>query len=192
VILGTAAYLSPEQAKGKPANKRSDVWAFGCVLYEMLAGNRAFAGEDVCDTLAAVLRGEPKWAALPATVSPAIVALIRGCLAKDPRRRIGDVSTAGFIFDHGTEVGAPESAHSWSMRRRTASILIASAAIALIATYATWMLKPAPAPLLPLARFPIPLSTADRFSNSGRHLVTVSPDGSRLVSWPALHRCQSG
>jgi serine/threonine protein kinase len=65
MILGTAAYMSPEQAKGRPADKRSDVWAFGCVLYEMLTGKRAFEGEDVGDTLAAVIRGEPDWAALP-------------------------------------------------------------------------------------------------------------------------------
>ena len=181
VILGTAAYMSPEQAKGKPSDKRSDVWAFGCVLYEMLAGNRAFGGEDVSDTLAAVLRGEPEWTALPPLVSPAIVALIRGCLAKDPRQRIGDVSTARFIFDHGTDVAASVPAHSLSILRRPASILIASTAAAVIAAYVTWMVKPATAPLLPLARFPITLPTGDRFSNYQRHLVALSPDGSRLV-----------
>ena len=101
VILGTAAYMSPEQAKGRAADKRSDVWAFGCVLYEMVTGRRAFEGEDVSDTLAAVLRGEPDWTVLPANVPPAIVALLRGCLEKDRRRRIGDLSTARFIIDHG-------------------------------------------------------------------------------------------
>src|SRR5262249_20437893 len=65
VLLGTAAYMSPEQAKGRPADKRSDIWAFGCVLFEMLSGKRPFEGEDVSDTLAAVLRGEPAWSALP-------------------------------------------------------------------------------------------------------------------------------
>jgi eukaryotic-like serine/threonine-protein kinase len=99
VILGTAAYMSPEQAKGRQADKRSDVWAFGAVLYEMLTGRRAFEGEDISDTRAAVLRGEPEWTALPANVSPAIVALLRGCLDKDRRRRIGDLSTARFIID---------------------------------------------------------------------------------------------
>ena len=83
VILGTAAYMSPEQAKGRPADKRSDVWAFGCVLYEMLTGKRAFEGEDVSDTLAAVLRGEPDWTALPADVPLAIRALMQRCLEKD-------------------------------------------------------------------------------------------------------------
>jgi Protein kinase domain len=99
VILGTAAYMSPEQAKGRAADKRSDVWAFGCVLYEMVTGRRAFEGEDISDTLAAVLRGEPDWTALPANMAPAIVALLRGCLDKDQRRRIGDLSTARFIID---------------------------------------------------------------------------------------------
>jgi serine/threonine-protein kinase len=68
MLLGTAAYMSPEQAKGRPADKRSDIWAFGCVLYEMLTGKRAFEGEDVSDTLAGVLRGEPDWSALPSDV----------------------------------------------------------------------------------------------------------------------------
>ena len=99
VILGTAAYMSPEQAKGRAADKRSDVWAFGCVLFEMVTGRRAFEGEDISDTLAAVLRGEPDWTALPANVSPALVALLRGCLDKDRRRRVADLSTARFIID---------------------------------------------------------------------------------------------
>src|SRR5262249_29431184 len=78
MILGTAAYMAPEQAKGRPADKRSDVWAFGCVLYEMLTGKMAFKGEDVSDTLAAVLRAEPDWTALPAKLSPSIRALLEG------------------------------------------------------------------------------------------------------------------
>src|SRR5262245_71995 len=77
VRLGTAAYMSPEQAKGRPADKRSDVWAFGCVLYEMLTGKPAFAGEDVSDTLAAVLRGDPDWTALPAAMPASIHRLLR-------------------------------------------------------------------------------------------------------------------
>ena len=99
MILGTAAYMAPEQAKGRAADKRSDVWAFGCVLYEMLTGTRAFEGEDVSDTLAAVLRGEPDWAALPATVPAAMRTLIRRCLEKDRRQRIADISVAQFVLD---------------------------------------------------------------------------------------------
>ena len=130
VILGTAAYMSPEQAKGRAADKRSDVWAFGCVLYEMLTGRRAFEGEDVSDTLAAVLRGEPDWTALPANVPPAIVALLRGCLEKDRRRRIGDLSTARFIIDHGGDATPAVAMPPGSRMRRAASIVVAVAAAA--------------------------------------------------------------
>ena len=97
VLLGTAAYMSPEQAKGKPADKRSDLWAFGAVLYEMLTGKRAYDGEDVSDTLAAVLRGDPDWAALPVRTPAAVVTAMRRCLEKDRKQRardIGDVSLA--------------------------------------------------------------------------------------------------
>src|ERR1044071_6270804 len=87
VILGTAAYMSPEQAKGHAADKRSDVWAFGCVLYELLTAKRAFEGEDVSDTLAAVLRGEPDWNALPASTPSAVRRILKGCLEKDRRAR---------------------------------------------------------------------------------------------------------
>src|SRR5436309_354446 len=99
VILGTAAYMSPEQAKGGAADKRSDVWAFGCVLYEMLTGRRAFECDDVSETLAAVLRGEPDWKLLPGDVPVSIRALLTGCLAKDRRRRISDFSTVIFVID---------------------------------------------------------------------------------------------
>src|SRR5262249_31348863 len=90
IILGTAAYMSPEQAKGRPADKRSDIWAFGCVLYEMLAGKRAFEGEDVSDTLAAILRGEPDWGALPHATPEHVRLLLRKCLEKDRTRRVSD------------------------------------------------------------------------------------------------------
>ena len=91
VILGTAAYMSPEQAKGRPADRRSDIWAFGCVLYEMLTGKRAFEGEDVSDTLANVLKSAPNWNALPPGTPPAIAALIarHECGATDPERKAG-------------------------------------------------------------------------------------------------------
>ena len=98
VILGTSAYMSPEQAKGFAADKRSDVWAFGCVLFEMLTGRRAFEGDDVSETLATVIKGEPDWNALPSNVPPAVRALIQGCLRKNKKERIGDISTALFVL----------------------------------------------------------------------------------------------
>src|SRR5207253_3647350 len=86
MLLGTAAYMAPEQAKGKPADKRSDVWAFGCVLYEMLAGERPFPGEDVTDTIVSVMSKDPDWSALPATTPPAIGRLLRRAPQRDPKR----------------------------------------------------------------------------------------------------------
>ncbi len=94
VILGTAAYMSPEQAKGRPADKRSDLWAFGCVLYEMLTGQRAFGGADVTDTLAFVITKEPDWTRLPATTPPSIRRLLRRALEKDRKRRLSDAADA--------------------------------------------------------------------------------------------------
>src|SRR5437667_2009279 len=112
VILGTAAYMSPEQAKGRAADKRSDIWAFGCVLYEMLTGRRAFECDDVSDTLAAILRGEPDWTLLPGDVHVSIRTLLAGCLAKDSRsrRRIADFSAVLFIIDRQDELVAASGA----------------------------------------------------------------------------------
>jgi serine/threonine protein kinase len=90
--------MAPEQAKGRAADKRSDVWAFGCVLYEMLTGRRAFEGDGVSDTLAAVLRGEPDWTALPSGVPPLVRTLVQRCLKKDRNERIADFSIASFML----------------------------------------------------------------------------------------------
>jgi serine/threonine protein kinase len=94
VILGTAAYMSPEQARGKPLDKRTDIWSFGCVLYEMLTGRSAFAGESVSDTIVAVLEREPDWNVLPDTTLPAVRRLLQRCFEKDPRRRLHDAADA--------------------------------------------------------------------------------------------------
>jgi serine/threonine protein kinase/Tol biopolymer transport system component len=97
-VFGTAPYMSPEQAKGQPADKRSDIWAFGCVLFEMLTGRRAFEGHDMSDTLVAVLTKTPEWSALPAELPPAVRALLMRCLDRDPRKRIGDIAAARFVL----------------------------------------------------------------------------------------------
>jgi serine/threonine protein kinase len=93
VILGTAAYMSPEQAKGKQVDKRTDIWAFGCILYECLTGKRAFQGETTTETLAAILKGEPDWNALPANTPPSIRRLLFRCLAREQSRRLSDIAT---------------------------------------------------------------------------------------------------
>ena len=98
VIVGTPGYMSPGQATGGPADTRDDVWAFGCVLYEMLTGARAFRGEDVSDTLAAVLRGSPDWTSLPFDLPEGIRTLVTACLERDRQKRIGDFSVALFLL----------------------------------------------------------------------------------------------
>ena len=94
VILGTAAYMSPEQARGRPADKRADVWAFGVVLYEMLTGRRAFEGETTSDVLAKVIEREPDWTALPASTPPRLRELLRRCVRKDPKTRLQAIGDA--------------------------------------------------------------------------------------------------
>ena len=94
MILGTAAYMAPEQAKGKPLDRRADIWAFGCVLYEMLTGRRTFEGEDVTDTIAAVVTKEPDWSCLPAATPPSVERLLRRCLEKQVSRRLPHIGVA--------------------------------------------------------------------------------------------------
>ena len=133
VLLGTAAYMSPEQAKGKPADKRSDIWAFGCVLYEMLTGKRAFPGGDVSETLAGVIKSEPDWDALPNETPASIRRLLRRCLQKDSRRRLHDAGDARIELEEPLEV--PPKVAALSRWRRawlgaTVLMLVAVAALA--------------------------------------------------------------
>ena len=183
MILGTAAYMSPEQAKGKPADKRSDVWAFGCVVYEMLTGARAFKGDDVSDTLAAVLRGEPDWRALPARTPASIRRLLRRCLEKDRKRRLADAADARLEIDDALMSPAPDAQTDatpepdvpmWRKAMPAAAVII----VGLAAGYGGWMLKPS-APR-PVTRFAITLTQSDTFP-SGRNWVALSPDGTRLA-----------
>jgi len=106
VILGTAAYMSPEQARMRPIDKRADIWAFGCVLYELLTGRQAFAGETMLDTLTAVTKSEPDWSRLPVATPPGIERLLRRCLQKDPKARLRDIADAHILLE---EVPHPPS-----------------------------------------------------------------------------------
>src|SRR5262249_51454860 len=99
LILGTAADMAPEQARGKPIDKRAGIWAFGCVLFEMLTGRRAFEGDDISTTLASVLKTDPDWSALPTAVPPSLRRLLGRCLLKDPRERLRDIGEARFQIE---------------------------------------------------------------------------------------------
>src|SRR5712664_4204199 len=162
-LLGTAAYMSPEQAKGRPADKRSDVWAFGCVFYEMLTGRRAFEGEDVSDTLAAVLRGDPDWSALPPNTPEQIRLLLKRCLEKDRKARISDIGTARFLMTETIAPAPPVSVSSQPAqadRRRSVAIGTAIGLVAgvIVATLAARTMLRSTAPPSPKpARFTIVL-----------------------------------
>src|SRR4029079_1807553 len=108
MLLGTAAYMSPEQARGKTVDRRADIWAFGAVLFEMLTGQRAFPGEDVTDTLAAVVRGEPEWSFLPREVPPMLVVFLKRCLRKDPKQRMGDIRDVRLALEGAFETPGPQ------------------------------------------------------------------------------------
>src|SRR5499425_2544352 len=108
-LLGTAAYMSPEQAKGKVVDRRTDIWAFGCVLYEMLTGRRLFGGETVSDTIAKILEREPDWRAIPSQTPEKIRELLRRCLEKDPRKRLRDIGDARIEIEDAIAARASKS-----------------------------------------------------------------------------------
>ena len=135
-ILGTAAYMSPEQAKGRPADKRSDLWSFGCVLFEMLTGARPFAGEDVADTLAAVLRGDPDWSAVPALTPPGVRRLLRLCLERDPKKRLQSAADARLRLTEETGAGSESTAPVTPVAQGRERIWQAAAAVFALAAVA--------------------------------------------------------
>ena len=180
LILGTAAYMSPEQAKGRAVDKRSDVWAFGCVLYEMLTGARAFGGEDVTDTIAAVVRGEPDWTKLPASTPPQVRLLLKRCLEKDRKARISDIGVARFLLNETIE--APPAAAAASSPGRGPLAAIAVLLLGAILGAGAWALStstPA-APSSSSIRFEIPTRDRPLLLENGR-TIAIAPDGSFIV-----------
>jgi Tol biopolymer transport system component len=178
MILGTAAYMSPEQAKGRPSDKRSDVWAFGSVLYEMLTGKRAFKGEDVSDTLAAVLRDEPDGTALPADTPPAIRRLLRRSLEKDHKRRLPDIAVARIEIDEALSTGNVEPAiapGALRTRERLAWISIVGLVTLVALAIAAWAFRPVPPPALEMR---LEINTPPTTTPTS---LAISPDGQKLV-----------
>ena len=139
VILGTAPYMSPEQARGQAVDKRTDIWAFGCVLYEMLTGRVVFRGETVSDTIAAILQREPDWAALPAATPRSIDRLLRRCLEKDSKRRLRDIGEARIEIDETISRPAPPEAPATQERdqpSRWRALTFVALAVAVVAALA--------------------------------------------------------
>jgi serine/threonine-protein kinase len=182
-ILGTAAYMSPEQARGKAVDRRTDIWAFGCVLYEMLSGHPAFLGEDVASTLARVLQASADFGALPSDTSASARRTIELCFEKDERKRIADMRDVklGLAGAFGTTVLAPVAQPLW--RRTLPFALIAVAAsVVTIALDRGLMREAAPAAAAPVSRFAQPLPMSGPLLGSGdRSALSVSPDGSSIA-----------
>jgi Tol biopolymer transport system component len=168
VILGTAAYMSPEQARGAVVDKRTDIWAFGCVLYEMLTGKQAFHGETTSDILAAVLKEGPDWSRIPARVQP----LLGRCLVKDPKRRLRDIGDAMPLLDSVPE-GAPAQ-RSWRWVVVSAVLAVALAAV----SFVNFRQIPPDTPLLITSVLP-PENTDFDFDRY--NAPALSPDGRRIV-----------
>jgi Tol biopolymer transport system component len=193
MIVGTAAYMSPEQAKGRPADRRSDVWAFGCVLFEMLTGRRPFEGEDVADTLAYVLTREPDWSALGPDTPAHLRRLLRRCLEKDRRKRLADIADARLELEEGAiaDAGAPAPGSAARPRPRSASAWLAAAIAIAAAGVVSWnALRSAPAPR-DVLRFTVLPPDGHRFA-AGPGFLTLSRDGRQLAfitgAAPSEHR----
>jgi serine/threonine-protein kinase len=187
VILGTAAYMSPEQAKGFAVDKRADIWAFGVVLYEMLTGVSPFVGDSVPDTLARVLQREIDFSLLPPSTPPAIRRLLRRCLERQPKRRLHAIADARIVIDD-VIAGADaeqDAAPAAAAPRRTARLhlgWLAALAVAILVTALLVRSNTAPraAPLEP-QRFAIQLGQELELSIGGNGLIRFSPDGGSLV-----------
>ena len=185
VILGTAAYMSPEQARGVTVDKRADIWAFGCVLYEMLSGRQVFRGELMSDVMASVLKSDPDYKGLPPTIHPKLRDLLRRCLEKEPKQRwhdIGDVRVEleQVLADPG---GSQVMLASGELGQRPILPWVAALVfVAVVAVIATWNLKPEPLPEEKrVVRFPFVLPANQVFTRQGRPVLAVAPDGSQFV-----------
>jgi serine/threonine protein kinase len=190
VILGTAAYMSPEQARGKPVDKRADIWAFGCVLFEMLTGQAAFQGEDVSETLASVIKGDSNLALLPENIHPRVREVITRCLQKDMRKRYSSIGDARYEIEQALSdpsgVFAQPSVLTKPKKKLRVGIpwLTAAVAISLIAaSVAVWILKPSPPREKRVMRSEYVLPKDQKFFQAGALgvMLAVSHDGSQFA-----------
>jgi eukaryotic-like serine/threonine-protein kinase len=186
IILGTAAYMSPEQAKGKSVDRRTDIWAFGCVFFEMLAGKRPFEGETVSDALAAVIRAEPEWSLLPPNTPQTIQNLLQRCLRKDPKQRLQAIGDARIAIEEVLS-GAPQDLssaveiHTAAWRRALPWAVSAAAAIfAALFAGMYFMHKPAPLPAI-VSQIASPPSMKFIFFGINAGPPILSPDGEWLA-----------
>jgi serine/threonine protein kinase len=189
VILGTAAYMSPEQARGKPVDKRADIWAFGCLVYELLTGERTFGGDTVTDVIAAVVTREPDWSALPAGVTPRTRQALQRCLEKDPRRRFRDIGDARFELEEGARppVAQPStpvltpSTSAEPPRRPVLPWIAAALAVALAVGFAAAYIRATSVRPRPVRAYVLPPDKTHFTFNGATGGAILSPDGTRIV-----------
>ena len=184
VLLGTAAYMSPEQAKGKAVDRRADIWAFGCVLFEMLAGKAAFGGETITDTLAAVVRGEPEWGQLPQKTPWRIRELLQRCLTKDPKHRLQAIGEARIALENAfTGAGTEDSISVAATNRKRERILTVATVVfafaAIVIAIAHWGRAPEEARIVRSYIKAMPNSSFLLGGQQGG--FAISPDGLRLA-----------
>jgi serine/threonine-protein kinase len=190
MVIGTAAYMAPEQARGKPVDRRADVWAFGAVLYEMLTGRKAFSGDDISDTLVSVLRDEPDWGALPEDTPASVKQTLRVCLRKDAKSRLRDMSAVRLALEGAFDstIGADAAAAATTVAplkvwQRPVPLALAALALVLVSSLAVWLvMRLDPAPPADVVRFTIvpPETTPVDLPGAGPDLA-LSPDGRTIV-----------
>jgi serine/threonine protein kinase len=184
VILGTAAYMSPEQAKGKALDKRSDIWAFGCVLYEMLTGRRTFPGEDVSETLAEILKSEPDWTTLPPTLPSALRLTLKRCLDKNVQQRIRDIGDVRLALTGAFDSDEKNTTDNQTRNPRSRWVLplTALAAGAVTAVVLVMVLRTDTRPVV-TSRYNLitAFGVGPGGAGVGRHAVALAPDGSRVA-----------
>jgi serine/threonine protein kinase/Tol biopolymer transport system component len=186
IILGTAAYMSPEQAKGRPADKRSDIWAFGCVLYEMLTGKRAFDGEDVSDTLANVLKTDPDWSALPDAAPGSIRRVLRRCLTKDRKSRLADIADAR--FELADREDSPPSVQAAPGRSSHRERMVWAVSLLVVAVGTALLVRGQRREVAETVHVELTTPPTDRpesiaMSPDGRAVVVVGESGGRSQLW---------
>ncbi len=181
MILGTAAYMAPEQAKGRPADKRADVWAFGVVLFEMLTGTRAFAGDDTSEVLAGVIKSEPNWQALP-VLPPLLDTFLRRCLKKDPKQRLADMQDMRLALEGAFEAAAPQAASIVETPPAWRRLAVPGATLLLLSGAAAggWLLGSGTSTNTVVSRFEIKVTGSDISTNYGSSVI-LSPDGQTLA-----------
>ena len=188
IIMGTAAYMSPEQAKGRPVDKRSDVWAFGAVLFEMLTGTRAFAGDDVSDTMAAVLRAEVNLEKLPDETPSRLRRVLQASLQRDPRQRVHDVADVRLAMEGAfeTTVSVPAdtaTAAPQQFWQRPGPALIAMLLVAVLTGLAGWSLRPTEPRAITRFPYDLPPNHVLRATTRGGSPFRPTAVGSSITRW---------